>query len=126
MVLHQELGDELVVTCSSRMLSCIHREPAFHEPHACTPVDLRSRSRFYGRELRRRELRQQRVDAVPTAVLEAGHEQVRTLERGQDEAESERESTLSQRSGVKRPRTDADSRKVRASSSSEASTSSLR
>ena len=84
MVLHHAAGHELVVARSGRMLSCFHGEVVLHQPLARASMDLRRRGGLQRRELCRRELRQQRVNAIPGTVLEAGNEQIGTLELRQD------------------------------------------
>ena len=76
----QEVGDELVVTRRRTMGNRLHGEPARPEPPGGAPMDLTNGSRVVRGELEARELREERMDAIPTAVLEPDHEEVRALE----------------------------------------------
>ena len=125
-ILDQEVGDELVVTRRRSMLDRLDGEPARPEPPGGAPMDLTNGSRVVRGELEAGELREERMDAIPTAVLEPDHEEVRALELVQSRAESPRPNTSSASSAVKRPRTATRSRNERATSGSEPITSWLR
>ena len=104
MVLVHESGDDLVVTCRSRMLSRFRMEPLLHEPDACAGGSP-GRGRL-DRAASRATANSAKSEWTRTShLLQAVQEQVRTLELGQDRGSLERSSTSSQSSAVNRPRT---------------------
>ena len=82
-VLDQQLGDELVVAGRDRVLGGLDGQAPGPQPVGRAPMGLRHGARLVRGELQLGELREQRVDAIPTAVLEPHHELVGALELGQ-------------------------------------------
>ena len=83
-MLGQHLGDELVVTGGASVFERLVRPPAGPEPPRRASMDLVNGARVLRGEPEAGELREERMDAVPTAVLEPDHEQVRAFELGQE------------------------------------------
>ena len=109
------------------MLDRLDEEAAGLEPSGGAPVDGRDLVRLGGGELEAGVLGEQRVHAVPAAVLEPGDEQVRALELGQDLPRSPTgPRTWSASSAVNRRSTAARRRNARASASSAPIASALR
>ena len=80
----EQPGDERVVARGGAVLDGLDEEARDPEPSRGAPVDRRDLVRLRGGELEGGELGEERVHAVPAAVLEPGDEQVRALELGQD------------------------------------------
>ena len=80
----QQLGDRLVVARGRRVLQGLDDQSSVPQPGASPSMDLGCRLAIGVVELELGELGDQRMDAVPLAVLEAGDEQERVLELGQE------------------------------------------
>ena len=86
MVVGDDRGEQLVVTCSRSMLHRLGHEPLVEKPQRRPSMDLQRGAGVACFELALRELGEERMDTKPASVLQTGDQEVRVLERRESRA----------------------------------------
>ena len=125
-IVRQQPRDELVLARLRRVLRRFYGAAPSMEPDGRAAMDLELRGRIDRGQLEHGKLCEQRVDPVPAPCSRRETNRFARSSSASTAAESERSSTASHSSAVKRPRTDARSKNTRASAASDCSTSWVR
>ena len=86
MVVRDDRGEQLVITCSGSMLHGLGHEPLVEKPQGRPSMDLQGGAGVVRFELALRELGEERMDTKPAPVLQTGDQEVRVLERRESRA----------------------------------------